>query len=758
MLFSSLFSKEKQSTDVYFGLLLQSHKAWGFIYEIVDGKITIRARESTLFSNGWEDIVDDIDKLLALLEDETQLQIENTIFYLYSTLLETKNGTINEPYKSAIKKLVKELELKPLGYIECFEAVKDELENRIQGPYNGTLLEVDQKHVSIHVYKGGKQILAEETSRTDALSEDVSELFHRKDEHLILPSRITVYGYFAKEDDKKELQEHVWDESLFVQMPRVEFLEDAIFFKSLSDTFLKQMGQEPVYDKEEDLAIEAEQTSIEDEALLLATKGKKKVATKEKSATKKAQTKQENTTQSTAAHGFLIGQDINELPSEDIPDEAAVVSPTPPTKEKLGFTIHGMEEDTGEKKEPNPTILHSLKSGFGGIKMPQMSLGGLMPRIPAAGFAVTAVLILVLAGAIGAAEYYLHKITLSITFPAEKVSDEIPFTLTVGKPENGFEIKEDIQTTELSESTATTGTKEVGEKATGQILLHNFGESPQVVAAGTAISVDGLTYTLNDAVSIPAAKETIGASGLVKEPGKVSAAVQAEEIGEEYNISQDKRMAVGGFAASQVFALSDGEFGGGSKDTVPVVSSQDEQTLAQAIEDQAKKQQSSVKGATADGNPVLEGLTEIETEEVALSTAVGQEAQQVSMKGTLEVRTYAYDEDKLKNLLISKVSGDVPDGYAISPQTLSYSIAKAEKKDKVITLVVHVEAAALKEVQKKEIKERISGKHISDVDFILENSYDATKVEVEPQSPFLFFINNWMPFLPDNIEVKVRSE
>ncbi len=113
-----------------------------------------------------------------------------------------------------------------------------------------------------------------------------------------------------------------------------------------------------------------------------------------------------------------------------------------------------------------------------------------------------------------------------------------------------------------------TGTKEIGEKATGKMKLdrNSVSSTPISVPAGTSFSSGNLTFVSTESAVL--AGTTIGPGGIVQDSATVS--VQAVEIGDQYNLSaRSYQSNVGGFSATGT------DMAGGSKRQAKVVSSED---------------------------------------------------------------------------------------------------------------------------------------------------------------------------------------
>jgi hypothetical protein len=146
-----------------------------------------------------------------------------------------------------------------------------------------------------------------------------------------------------------------------------------------------------------------------------------------------------------------------------------------------------------------------------------------------------------------------------------------------------------IKKTETINFTAT-GSKEVGEKATGQVVIYNCntpfdpytGASNNIsLNAGTVLrTAGGLQFTLNEGKSVTAATCSSG----VNSKGTTFAATAAN-IGATHNIEEDTPLAVSG-KGSNVSAAAKGAFTGGSSETVKVAQQSDLDLATEKLKNQ----------------------------------------------------------------------------------------------------------------------------------------------------------------------------
>lgn len=203
-----------------------------------------------------------------------------------------------------------------------------------------------------------------------------------------------------------------------------------------------------------------------------------------------------------------------------------------------------------------------------------------------------------------------------------------------------------------------TGTKEVGEKAKGQVVFENCEEQSAItIPAGTAIAAGGKNYLTQSTVRVPGGSGGFGGCTSPGESDPVS--VVAMDIGGDYNTPRGTRFSVAGHpsgGASVYFrATATSSIRGGSKKEVKVVTTEDVLKAKQQMADQ------STDGMKADLKKkfdekttlVLDATFDVGFGDVATSPDVGQEASNGKAKISSEV-TYSLtglEKSEINNFL-----------------------------------------------------------------------------------------------------------
>ncbi len=187
--------------------------------------------------------------------------------------------------------------------------------------------------------------------------------------------------------------------------------------------------------------------------------------------------------------------------------------------------------------------------------------------------------------------FLIFSVTLLFSSALVKVTPKedsaaISGSFTARKDAASKDLRYDIMTVEKegSETAASTGTREVANKARGEIMIYNnYSNASQILTKNTRFeNTKGKIYRIADAVTVPG-KRTLDGKEVA---GSVVATVYADEAGESYN------MALSGLAGdfkipgfkgtakySGFFARLKSDITGGESGRAPVV---DEKSLEEA--------------------------------------------------------------------------------------------------------------------------------------------------------------------------------
>lgn len=307
---------------------------------------------------------------------------------------------------------------------------------------------------------------------------------------------------------------------------------------------------------------------------------------------------------------------------------------------------------------------------------------------------------------------------------------------------------------EVTLSFEATGTKEVGDKATGQVVFHNC-ESPNsiTVPAGTGISAGGKTYITQASATVPGGQGNFwtGSCNAGKSSG---VAVVAQDIGEDFNADEGTRFSVAGHANSSsdryFRAVASTAIDGGSRKEITVVSQAD---VDSAIEQLTKENTDGMKSQLAEAFSgdiaPIEATFSVSQGEVASSPAVDQEAKdgKANLTGALVYTMLGIDKKEKGTFLSAYFEKQLEDEsnqrvYDNGADKASFmDVRPAENGAYTATMTATAKFGP--KIDDAAVKSGARGKRYGDVQSSLEQISGVESVDVK-FSPF------WVKTVPDD--------
>lgn len=310
-------------------------------------------------------------------------------------------------------------------------------------------------------------------------------------------------------------------------------------------------------------------------------------------------------------------------------------------------------------------------------------------------------------------------------------------------------------TKEKEEKFAATGKKNLGGKATGTITFYNnLDSNAHSLSIGTKLSSSSKTFVLKSAVSVPGA--TVQNLRIV--PGTVSADIEAEDPGDEYNVKAG-RFTIVGLPASQQEALygqSSKDLMGGFSKEVQVVSNEDyskakEKLTAELTEDLKKELTSE-----AEGKEILENAMQIEVVEENSSAKVDSEATEFSLKIKQRLREIVFVREDFDKFIISILGKQIASDKMITKgpnDVISPQVKEKKYSEGIIDFDVSVSAKISSKIDMDKVKNDLLGKSRTDGEKYLNSLEGISSSEIK-------FIPSWWPIkrIPNfqkNVEVEL---
>lgn len=695
------FNKKVQEEETFLGLFLKESEGMLFyINQVGSGNLKISKREKFAFTDSWERLTEDVDEVLNRLETITGKSPEKTVFFIYSHLVDSITKEIKRPYLQKIKQLVKNLELKPLGFIECHEAILDYLQQKEKMPLTTNLIEFDKTALGIFVYTTGRLIFSETVPRTGNIIEDLLPVFERIKTQTVIPPRIILYNSKDLDLESTSILTHQWGKDFFIQLPKVQIFREEQVIESFLNIFSGQM-------------IGSKQVEMSPEEQPISS------------------TRQE-------VMGFVIGDDVKEKPKPPaITSEVSI--------------------QTAKLKQPGSILnliplaflskfLAKSKKTFNDLIVKAKSLP--FPILPAIG-------IILILGALFAMEYFFHTAKVRVFFPSQKLEKSLKIkgaVKTVSGNSDTLAFQVATETASFSESNNATGKKSVGDEAKGTVTMLNYDSSSKNFSKGTTIQAQGLKFALTNDVTVASSSV---APDLSLQPGKSNIAVVAEQIGPESNLAKGQRFQVGDSPQTLYLATNDSAFSGGSKKDIQTISDKDISDVKNKLLAKAKGYvDNQLKTKLSKEQRLLTQLTDYNLGSITYSKDAGDEAVSVEGKSQAQITYFTYRQQEFLQVLDRHLKGDVKAGFHISDQATNYRIKSIDQDSNHYLLDIDIQTKAIEDVNTNDLLVKMRGKKSDSLQDLVKNDYHAEGLDLQVSHP-LPWLKNWLPLFKKNITLEI---
>ncbi|KKU57914.1 MAG: hypothetical protein UX80_C0008G0027 [Candidatus Amesbacteria bacterium GW2011_GWA2_47_11b] len=301
-------------------------------------------------------------------------------------------------------------------------------------------------------------------------------------------------------------------------------------------------------------------------------------------------------------------------------------------------------------------------------------------------------------------------------------------------------------------SISTTGSKLVGDKATGAVSIANNAKTARSFPAGTILtSPSGLKFVLDETVAVASGSGDV----FNPQPAKAVAKITASQIGGDYNLSAGTVFRVGTYAETETAAKNDAAISGGTSRQAKVVSKDDAAKLRADLSESLKsiaKDELSQKVSSED-QLITESISLLSLSE-SFDHKVDEEADNVTLKLSATARGLVVSKSELQSIIDAQVNPQIPAGYVFDTDvTQSMAVKKADKT--TATFQVHVAAQLLPQMDVSQIAKDLTGKYPDRAKEYLQSLPAVGQIDIliSPKMPAFLAT---LPRISKNITVSVR--
>ena len=777
-------NKKNLNPEYYLALLLLDDKARAVILQEASGNLQIIDSQEEEFKDSLEDAdieewITSVDTAIGRAEDKLPPDIEThkTVFGVKQTW--TDETKIKSEYLEKLKKLGQALDLKPIGFIVISEAITKLIEQEDGSPLSAILVEQSRNSATVTLLRAGKIQETQKIDQKESLALTVDEALKRFAQPT-LPARIILSVLDTDERVSQEVIAHHWSKSLpFLHVPQITVLPEGFDARAVVAGAAAQMGftvPEGFLDK-----LSPDITPAKDDSNNLQSVSKEAIAPDTQEISDEKFGFSENAEQNQTETKDETPEDKEEKPPEDQPKKTSLQHEAPAfgfsegeeaaklEKSDFGQTppVANYEENMDKKQDDNvtqekPKTNHLAFLAPLGVLLktptkPFQSIRSLLSHTPFGKlFLLVPVILLILIGIVYFYFFKMHAVvTLFVKADTVSVKQNATFSTTNGSDFSKDVIAATAQTTDIdgNVSASVTGSKEVGNKATGKVTIYNSSERTRTIASGTVItSSNNLAFTLDDDATVASASGDIY-SGV--KSGTTQVSVTAQNIGTDYNLPSGTTFTVGG--DSSLGAKNDSAFSGGSKKNVTVVSQKDLDNLTVKLKSSLETKAMDVLSQKVQSGETLFPVFISETvSKTNFNKKVGDQASSVTLDGTVTYTGAAYQKDDLNQFATSVLKSQYSN-IVLANGSTSETFADTKQSDTNIVTTVTINAGLLPKLNNDQIVSDISGKSVSDAKMILSNQpqVQSSDITLSPNIPLL---PKLLPRQKENISLKISSQ
>lgn len=236
-------SPEPSASQEYLAIKISSTEVLATVWTVTDGRVVVeKSGGDKIGGPGYEALLQAADAAVSTCLGERQLPGVQTIFGVSPDWAD--DGKIIPEKLQILRKLCKDLDLRPLGYVQLFEALENYLKETEGAPLTAILVGLDGDNGWVTVFRAGKNLGTFPLSSGEHIAVRVESALREFTQLEVLPARIILYdGRRDLKDLEEKITAHPWTKSLpFLHFPRVEVISGDLLVKAVAIAGGTQMG------------------------------------------------------------------------------------------------------------------------------------------------------------------------------------------------------------------------------------------------------------------------------------------------------------------------------------------------------------------------------------------------------------------------------------------------------------------------------------------------------------------------------------
>ena len=778
---SSGFAGKTAKSESYIAVKISSSSVVAVVWTVDSGKIILSRAGSARFTQAnWENFLQSVDKAVSAALAAAVTEANKAIFAVPLDWVD--GGKIKAEHLRDLRRLCKELDLLPSGFVVLTEALENYYKEIEGAPLTAVLVGIDGKDSVATMYRAGRNLgtvpLPLPEFSPEAVPAALEKSLKRFVGEEIFPSRIILYdGQGDLSAVSEKITAFPWTKQLpFLHFPKVEIAPAEMVAKAVAIAGGTQMGGTVGFSDEPSEALPNTEPvpaapvpkpeTVSDEELI-------EISAEEAGFTVDGDMAGE--TQDFAADKeSLSGDDKNEWPKK-LPSQKSPVGSIEEFPAAVSFAVSAPPPAAKNKAITSAILRNKVTKLFAGLPRALSRLR--LPALPGAGpvtgenpissgknhpskqvlFILTLAILVVLA-ALSAAFYFLPRATVILHIRSENFDQTLPVIITAADSPSVATDSASLpgQSVNITESDSkrgvATGKKLVGDPAKGSVTIYGV-TAQKTFTAGTVItSGDGLKFTLDQSASV--------ASGDAVTPATTTASVTAADIGDTYNLPAGTKFTLAGFSSSQYLAKNDTAFSGGNSHQATVVTADDQNRLVASLSAELQERaRADLQTKIGANQKLLPNAVTATVSKKNFSAAVGAQAETVTLDMVEDFKAVVFSQSDLVSLFVSRFPLSFPAGYKLDDQRAQMQVLSAQEGKFGTTLSVELSGPLVPEINIAGQIAAISGKNQELARKALLSLPGAEKVTIDPQPAILApVVNAILPLRHSNINFSVVSD
>ncbi len=743
------FGKQEEVIERFLAIKISHTSVFATVWAVREGKVEIgKVGSEKILTDSFDGLLKAVDKAVS----DASVEFPETSKAIFAVPLEAvTNGKINQEELGSLRRLCKELDFSPLGYVVVSEALEQYFKETEGAPLSAILVGLDGKKISVTLYKAGKEIGALNLERVEGATLSIAaeiEKGLRQFQIDALPSRIILYdGDSDLSGLANEITGYPWTGRLpFLHFPKVETVSSEFVVNAVAAAGGVQMGGElpPIEGAGIPTPIEI---PVQQEVITTPVENSPQEEMAQEVAPEFVEVSPEEAGFTAAPTENIT---VEATPIEELKQDATY---TESKKFAIGEVVSGLLAKFSMLPKMMP---HFSKTQNNTVALEEKQLTGPKKGFPKILLALFAVVILVVAAS-AAVIYFVPKVKVIASVDSQEFNKEMTLGVTtdgVSNAEEEIVAGNFITTTEIgTKRSVATGQKLVGKKATGNVTIYSVSTEKTFPDGTVLTSPAGLKFTLTREVSV--------ASGDAASAATITAPIEASTIGDSFNLAADTRFSIGSFSASDYLAKNGSAFSGGESHMATVVTKADQDRLMASLSAElSEKALVSLQGKIGEDQTLLPNAVTSAVSKKKFSKDVDNEADTVSLDLTMDFKGIVFSTDEAISLFENKFNDTIPDGYTLVKDGANVTVVEAKEDDDGNTeLTMRLDSSVIPKTNADQIATKILGKSQSEATRLISKTTGVTNVKYEI-SPSLFapIVNLILPLKKENISVEIIKE